>query len=184
MGGDCSKGNVQNQIGIVGNGNSAFILNDAALNLSKILESTIIFTAKYYRSQWIAVHLVSILLMCLFTSAIILYKKSNYRTEKGIIYRKERDMCLQWIIVLNFRTRITHEQIRKPHRNLHYNFTFIFSWIFRSFRSRIEIIKHNDYFLRVSSSYLLMNVLIMSLSSLVWWCSDWNSQCIIIWKSW
>ena len=92
MGGGCSKGHVRNQIGIVGDGNSAFILNDITFNISQIMESAIVLTAKHYQTQWIGIHFASVVLICLFTPIIILCQKSYKRDENGTVSHKKATM--------------------------------------------------------------------------------------------
>ncbi len=89
MGIDYSKDSVMYQIGINGNGNSAFIVNGITFNISTLLETTAMLTAKYYHSQLIAIHFTSIFLIFLFTVIHIQCRKLHRRNEKGRTYNKK-----------------------------------------------------------------------------------------------
>jgi hypothetical protein len=88
MGGDCSKKLLKYNVGIVGNGNKAFIVNDVTFNISTMLEATVNQTLKQYRSELIAVHFASASLVLLFTLTTIRYFMSPRRVEKGKIYNE------------------------------------------------------------------------------------------------
>ena len=87
MGIDCSKNRVRNQIEIVGNGNSAYMVSSESFNISSILEATIILTVKHYRSQLVVINAATIFLVFLFTLMIILYRKLYHQSGKGVIYK-------------------------------------------------------------------------------------------------
>lgn len=85
MGGDSSKCSVGHKIGIIGNGNSALIINGISFNISRMLEAVAIQTVEHFRSQMIVVHLILGFFMFLLMLATIKYFLSYHQLEKGII---------------------------------------------------------------------------------------------------
>jgi len=84
MGDICSKDHKQVNVGIIGNGNSAFVVNGLTFNLTSILESAITFTIKKYRIEVIAIQLVSFCLVLLSVLMTGRYRMSHNGTEKDI----------------------------------------------------------------------------------------------------
>jgi hypothetical protein len=88
MGGDCSKYSTKYRVGIIGNANSAIIVDGITLNISSILETVVIRTIKYYRFEFITLYLVSAFLVLLCTIMAIRYFMSRHHVEKGKVYNE------------------------------------------------------------------------------------------------
>ena len=82
MGVSSSKCENRVNVDIVGNGNSAFVLNGVTFNITNMLETTIIFTIRKYRVEVIGIQLVSFCVILLCTLMIRRYHRSHNWTDK------------------------------------------------------------------------------------------------------
>ncbi|CAF0899930.1 unnamed protein product [Adineta ricciae] len=84
MGDNHSKCQNRVNVDIIGNGNSAFVLNGVTFNVTNLLETTIIFAIKKYRVEVIAIQLVSFCVILFCVLMIGRYHMSHHWTDEDI----------------------------------------------------------------------------------------------------
>ncbi|CAF1486565.1 unnamed protein product [Adineta ricciae] len=95
MGDSYSKCKNRVNVDIVGNGNSAFVLNGVTFNVTNMLETTVIFTIKKYRVEVIAIQLVSFCVILFCILIIGRYHIPHHRTDEDTSEEQhmERNKC-------------------------------------------------------------------------------------------